>query len=79
MIRALVVYWPWPSSAVLIEDKLYAVSRFDGACVFEATLELKQMAHNRLSDDGEFRASPAISDRQLILRSDKYLYCNEAQ
>ena len=66
------------ASAVLIQDKLYAVSRFDGTYVFEATPELTQVAHNRLSDDSDFSASPAVSDGQLILRSDKYLYCIEA-
>ncbi len=67
------------ASAVLIEDKLYAVSRFDGTYVFEATPELKQIAHNRLSDQSDFSASPAVSDGQLFLRSDTHLYCIEAE
>jgi outer membrane protein assembly factor BamB len=67
------------ASLVLIKDKLYAVSRFDGTYVLEATPELKQVAHNRLSDKSDFSASPAVSDGQLILRSDKYLYCIEAK
>ena len=67
------------ASAVLIQDKLYVVSRFDGTYIFEATPELRQVAHNRLPDESDFSASPAVSDGQLILRSDKYLYCIEAQ
>ena len=67
------------ASAVLIDDKLYAVSRFDGTYVLEATPELTQVAHNRLSDESDFSASPAVSDGQLILRSDQYLYCIEAK
>ncbi|MHC4404108.1 MAG: outer membrane protein assembly factor BamB family protein [Planctomycetota bacterium] len=67
------------ASAVLINDKLYAVSRFDGTYVLEATPELTQVAHNRLSDESDFSGSPAVSDGQLILRSDKYLYCIEAK
>jgi outer membrane protein assembly factor BamB len=63
------------ASAVLSNGKLYAVSRFDGTYILEATPELKKVAHNRLSDDSDFSASPAVSDGQLILRSDKYLYC----
>ena len=67
------------ASVVLIEDKLYAPSRFDGTYVLEATPELVQVAHNRLSDESDFSGSPAVSDGQLILRSDKYLYCIEAK
>lgn len=67
------------ASAVLINEKLYAVSRFDGTYVLEATPELTQVAHNRLSDESDFSGSPAVSDGQLILRSDKYLYCIEAK
>ena len=67
------------ASVVLISDKLYAVSRFSGTYVLEATPELKQIAHNALSDESDFSASPAVSDGQLILRSDKYLYCIQAE
>ena len=67
------------ASVVLIKDKLYAVSRFGGTYVLEATPKLTQVAHNRLSDESEFSGSPAVSDGQLILRSDKYLYCIEAK
>ena len=63
------------ASAVLIKDKLYVVSRFSGTYVFTATPELTQVAHNKLSDDSDFSASPAVSDGQFILRSDKSLYC----
>lgn len=65
------------ASAVLINDKLYAVSRFDGTYVLEATPELNQVAHNELLDESDFSGSPAVSDGQLILRSDNYLYCIE--
>ncbi len=67
------------ASVVLIKDKLYAVSRFDGTYILEATPELTQVAHNRLSDKSDFSGSPAVSDGQLILRSDKCLYCIEAK
>jgi len=65
------------ASAVLIHNKLYAVSRFDGTYVLEATPELNQVANNKLSDESDFSGSPAVSDGQLILRSDNYLYCIE--
>ena len=67
------------ASAVLIEDKIYAVSRFSGTYVLEATPTLTQVAHNELSDESDFSASPAVSDGQLLLRSDEYLYCVEAK
>ncbi len=67
------------ASLVLIKDKLYAVSRFSGTYVLDATPSLTQVAHNELSDESDFSASPAVSDGQLILRSDNYLYCLEAQ
>ena len=63
------------ASALLIKDKLLFVSRFGGTYVFKASPELTQLAHNKLSDTSDFSASPAVSDGQLILRSDKYLYC----
>ena len=63
------------ASAVLIDDKLYAVSRFDGTHVIEATPEFSQIASNKFSDDSDFSASPAVSDGQLFIRSDKTLYC----
>ena len=67
------------ASVVLINDKLYAVSRFTGTYVLEVTPELKQIAHIKLSDESDFSGSPAVSEGQLILRSDKYLYCIEAE
>lgn len=63
------------ASITLVGDKLFAVSRFDGTHVIEATPELKKIAHNKLSDDSDHSASPAISDGQLFIRSDKAIYC----
>lgn len=65
------------ASAVLIKDKIYAVSRFGGTYVLSATPELKQLAHNELGDESDFSGSPAVSNGQLFLRSDKALYCIE--
>lgn len=67
------------ASAMLIKDKLYFVSRFAGTYILKASPELTQIAHNKLSDDSDFSASPAVSDGQFILRSDKYLYCIQAE
>lgn len=63
------------ASVVLAEGKLYAVSRQGGTLVLAAGRELKQLAHNDLGDDSVFNATPVISNGQLLLRSDRFLYC----
>jgi outer membrane protein assembly factor BamB len=63
------------ASVVQAGDKLYAVSRRNGTFVISATPELESLAHNRLEDDSDFNASPAIADDELFLRSNRILYC----
>jgi outer membrane protein assembly factor BamB len=63
------------ASVVLINGTIYAVSRFDGTYVLKATPEFEQIALNKLSDESDFSGSPAVSDGQLFIRSDKSLYC----
>ena len=63
------------ASVQLIGNRLYAVSRFSGTYVLEATPELTEVAHNELSDKSDFSASPAVSNGQLFIRSDASLYC----
>jgi len=43
--------------------------------VLAAKPEFEQLAHNKFEDRSTFNASPIISNGQLFLRSDKYLYC----
>lgn len=67
---------PFYASVVLADDKLYAVSRKSGTFVLGAKPEFEQLAHNRFeSDDSDFNGSPAVSDGQLFLRSNQFLYC----
>lgn len=67
---------PFYASVALAEDKLICVSRRSGAYVLAAKPEFEQLAHNEFeSDDSDFNASPAISDGQLFLRSNRCLYC----
>ncbi len=64
------------ASAVIADDKLYRVYQEDGVCVVQLGQEPKQIAHNVLEGDASFfNATPAISNGQLFLRSDKFLYC----
>ena len=63
-------------SPVIAGDKLYAVSREQGVFVLATGPEFKQLAHNRFSaDTSVFNATPAVSEGQLFLRSDRFLYC----
>ena len=71
---------PFYASVVLAGDKLICVSRRGGTYVLAAKPEFEQLARNEFaSDESDFNASPAISNRQLFLRSNRYLYCVEAE
>ncbi len=64
------------SSPVLADGKIYYVSRSGDMHVLEAGDKLNELATNRVTDDPEdFSATPAISDGQIFIRSDKHLYC----
>jgi outer membrane protein assembly factor BamB len=64
------------ASPVIANGKLYYIKSNGETFVFSADPEFKQLAVNRLTDDDEtFSGTPAISDSQLFLRSDKHLYC----
>ncbi len=64
------------ASPVMADGKLYYVSREDGAFVLPAEPRYEVLAHNSIeTDDSIFNGSPVISDGQILLRSDKCLYC----
>ena len=70
---------PFYASVVLANGKLYVVSRASGTFVLDAKTHFKQLAQNQLeSDTSDFNASPAVSNGQIFLRSNKFLYCIEA-
>ena len=62
-------------SVVMAEGRLYAVSKMRGTVVFAVGKEFKQLARNNLGDESIFNATPVISNGQLLLRSDRFLYC----
>ena len=67
---------PFYASVVLAGDKLYSVSRRNGTIVLAAKPQFEQLAHNKLeSDETDFNGSPAVSDGQMFLRSNRFLYC----
>ena len=63
------------ASLVSGDGKIYGVSREDGAMVLAPGREFKLLARNHLGDSSIFNATPTISNGQLLLRSDRYLYC----
>jgi outer membrane protein assembly factor BamB len=62
-------------SPVAADGKIFAFTRRNGAYVLAAKGDFAQLAHNDLGDDSLFNASPALSDGQILVRSDAYLYC----
>ena len=64
------------TSPVLADGKLYYVSRENGTFVVAAGPRFKLFAYNRFKGDSSiFNASPAVTDGQLLLRSNRYPYC----
>jgi outer membrane protein assembly factor BamB len=64
------------ASVVAADGKIFAFMRQSEAFVLAAEPNFKILAKNKLDDDaGTFNATPAIHNGQLLVRSDKYLYC----
>jgi len=64
------------SSPVVADGKLYFVRRNGDAYVLALGREFKQLAVNKFaSDDGDFSATPAMSDGAIFIRSSNKLYC----
>lgn len=64
------------SSPVAADGKLYFVRRSGAAIVVKLGPSFELLAQNRFeSDDGDFSATPAISNGELFIRSSKHLYC----
>jgi outer membrane protein assembly factor BamB len=64
------------ASPVIGDGKLYYVTRSGETYVIKPGGTFEQLAVNRLTSDREdFSATPAISGRDLFIRSNKRLYC----
>ncbi|TWT56794.1 outer membrane biogenesis protein BamB [Thalassoglobus neptunius] len=64
------------ASPVVAGDQMYYVDRSGTTYVIGLGDEYKLLATNQFSDDdSDFSGTPAISDGQLFIRSNKYLYC----
>ena len=63
------------ASTLLADGRLYVVTRYGGTLVLAAKPQFQQLAHNKLADKTVFNASPITCGGNLILRSNKNLYC----
>jgi outer membrane protein assembly factor BamB len=66
---------PFLASPVAVRGKLLFTMEDGMTYVIEPGHQLKIVSRNRLNDGTEFRASPAIVDGRLFLRSQAHLYC----
>lgn len=64
------------SSIVRAGNKLYVTTRDQGIVVLAAKPEYEELAVNVIeSDQTLMNASPAVSENQILLRTDRFLYC----
>jgi len=63
------------ASTLLADGRLYVVTRYGGTLVLAAKPQFQQLAHNKLADKTVFNASPITCGGNLILRSNKNVYC----
>lgn len=66
---------PVYASPIVAAGKIYVPSRWKGTYVLKAAPKYELLHVNELGDESDFNASPAVADRQLLLRSNKRLYC----
>ena len=63
------------SSPVLAGGKIYLFSRQGGSVVIQPGGTFKILSQNPRLDESPANSSPAIAGDQLLIRSDKFLYC----
>ena len=64
------------AAPTVADGKIYFTSRLSGTYVIAAKPNFQLLSHNRIANDRSiFNASPVISNSQILLRSNKFLYC----
>ncbi|HSG69469.1 MAG TPA: serine/threonine protein kinase, partial [Planctomycetaceae bacterium] len=63
------------ASALLAGGNIYHLTRDGVTYVLAAEPQFEQVAVNQLRDRSQFNGSPAVMGNQLLIRSDKLLYC----
>ena len=67
---------PVYASPIGADGKIFIPSRWNGVLVLAAKPKYEVLAQNRFaSDESDFNATPAICGRDVILRSNRFLYC----
>ena len=67
------------ASPVMVGDKIIMIARNGLAHVVEPNDKLVMVAQNSFeSDKSQFNATPAVTENQIFIRSDKNLYCIQA-
>jgi outer membrane protein assembly factor BamB len=66
------------ASLLCVRGKVLFLSDDGTAFVTEPGPEFRLLHKNKLGDGDEFRASPAVADGQMLIRSDRRLYCIES-
>ena len=63
-------------SPVIAGGKIYYTKGNGETFVMNANAECEQISVNKLTDEAEiFSGTPAVSKGQILIRSNKYLYC----
>ncbi len=63
------------ASALLVDGNIYYVGRYGAFFVVAAKPRYELVAHSSLRPDRFFNSTPIVSRGQLLLRSDRFLYC----
>ncbi|NBV23172.1 MAG: serine/threonine protein kinase [Proteobacteria bacterium] len=63
------------ASPILFGDRIYFLTRKHGMFVVQAGSEFNLIAQNPPLDPTPFNGSPAVSDGQIFLRSERAVYC----
>lgn len=63
------------AAPILADGKIYYVERTGRTFVLAASPKFERLAVNDLRDRSTFNASLAVVGKQLLLRSERYLYC----
>ena len=63
------------ASMTAADGKLFIPFRRGGTLVLAATPQYKELARNRFDDRSIFDGSMAVSNNQIFMRSDRFLYC----
>lgn len=62
-------------SPVLADGKIYYVNRTGTTFIVPAQPKFEVLSTNSLGERSEFMSSPAVSGKNLLIRSNRYLYC----